>query len=222
MEGIAVRVPILAQALVATVFHGPHGVLVRFVDIQHLAAILRLVDVEHLTTADGSSAIRVEQVANLLHFEHVFAADALVATFVEDDGRIIPVIDNGVAHQLGTLMPTCSLHILLGITSRHGLDETDTVARLDVLLPRRHVHPTYKIAARLHHQGIAIVAEPGRHRDAHTRPLVAGALGIAVHHEYTVVEPYLALTEACLAEARPCNDRVDGRTVDHKRRLDSI
>ena len=222
MEGIAVFVPILAQPLVTTVFHGPHGVLVRFVDIQHLTTILRLVDVQHLTTADSPSAVRVELVANALHFKHVFAADALVATFVEDNGRIIPIIDDGVAHQFRTLVPTGTFHVLLSITGRHGLDQAHTVARLDVLLPRRHVHPAHEVSTRFHHQGIAVVAKPGRDRDAYARPLVACALGIAVHHKYTVVEPYLALTEARLTEASPCGDYVDGGTVDHEGRLHGI
>ena len=63
------------------------------------------------------------------------------------------------------------------------------------------MHPAHEVAARLHHKVVAIVAEPCRHRDTHAWPLVAGALGIAVHHQHAVVEPYLALAKLSLTEA---------------------
>ena len=65
--GVAPLVPVLSQTLVATILHGPHGVLLRLIDIQHLAAILRLVNIEHLTAANGAAAVRVVLVANGLH-----------------------------------------------------------------------------------------------------------------------------------------------------------
>ena len=103
VEGVAPLVPILAQALVAAVLHGPHRVFLALVDIQHLATILSLVDVQHLTAADGTAAVRVELVAYGLHLQHVLAADALVATLVEQDAGIVAVVDNGIAHQFGAL-----------------------------------------------------------------------------------------------------------------------
>ena len=187
MIGVAPFVPILAQALVATVLHRPHRVFLALVDIEHLTAILRLVDVEHLTTADGASAVGVVLVADGLHLQHVLAADALVAAFVEEDRGIIPVIDDRISHQLRALCPTRPLHILLGITGRHGLYQSNTVARLDVLLPRRHMHPADEVATRLHHQSVRVIAEPGRHAQSYARPFVRGALGIAVHHQHAVV-----------------------------------
>ena len=182
VEGVAVAVPVFAQTLVATVFHGPHGMLLRLVDIEHLAAIFRLVDIQHLPAADGSSAVWVVGVADLFQFEHVLTRDALVAALIEQNAGIVAVVDDGVAHQFLTLCPARTRHILLGIPGRHGLDQSHTVARLDVLFPWCDMHPAYQITARFHHQVIAIVAQPGRHRDAYTGPLVAGALGIAVHH----------------------------------------
>ena len=222
MERIAVGIPVFAQALVAAILHGPHGVLVRLVDVQHLTAIFCLVYIQHLTTTDGTSSMRVVLVANLLQLQHVFARDAFVAALIEQDTGIVAVVDDGVAHQLGTLVPARTGHILLGITGRHGLGQSHAVARLYVLLPGGDVHPAHHVTTRLHHQLVAVVAQPGRHGDTHAGPFVAGSLGIAVHHEYTVVEPYLALAKARLAEARPCNDLVDGRTIDHKSRFNSI
>ena len=84
MERIAILVPIFTQSLVTTVFHGPHRVLFAFVDIQHLAAVLCLIDVQHLTTADSTSTVWVVFVADSLQFQHVLAADALVATLIEE------------------------------------------------------------------------------------------------------------------------------------------
>ena len=83
VEGVAVAVPVFAQTLVATVFHGPHGMLLRLVDIKHLAAIFRLVDIQHLPAADGSSAVGVVGVADLFQFQHVLTRDALVAALIE-------------------------------------------------------------------------------------------------------------------------------------------
>ena len=154
VERVAVVVPVLAQTFVAAVLHGPHGVLLRLVDVEHFAAVLRLVDVEHLARADGSAAEGVVLVAYLLHLHHVFARDALVAALVEDDAGVVAVVDDGVAHQLGALCPTRTLHVFLSIAGRHGLQEAHAVARLDVLFPRRDVHPAHQIAVRLHHQSV--------------------------------------------------------------------
>ena len=83
MKRITLLIPVFAQALITTVFHRPHGVLLTFVDIEHLAAILSLIDVKHLTTTNGSSAIRIVLITDSLHFQHVFTTDTLVATLVE-------------------------------------------------------------------------------------------------------------------------------------------
>ena len=219
---VAILVPVFAQTLVATVLHRPHGVFLRLVDIQHLATILSLVDVEHLTAADSTSAMRVVRVANLLHLQHVLTADALVATLIEQDAGIVAVVDDGITHQLRALRPARPLHILLGITSRHSLRQSHTVARLDVLLPRGDVHPAHHVAPRLNHQAVRVVAKPGRYRQANARPFVRRSLGIAVHHHHTVVEPYLALAEAGLAETRTDVHVVDGRTIDHQTGPDGI
>ena len=138
----------------------------------------------------------------------MFTADALVAALVEEYGGIVAVIDDGIAHQLCALRPARPLHVLLGIAGGHGLDESHTVARLDILLPRSDVHPTHKVGSRLHHQTVGVVAEPGRDAHPYPRPLVRGALGIAVYHQHAVVEPYLAFAEAGLAETRAGDDLV--------------
>ena len=208
VEGVAVGVPIVAQSFVAAVFHGPHGVFVRLVDVEHLAAILRLVNVEHLAAAYGTSARRVVSVAYLFHLQHVFAADALVAALVEQYAGIVAVVDDGIPHQRRALLPARALHVLFGIACRHGLYESHAVARLDVLFPWRDVHPSHHVAARLHHQGVGVVAEPCRHGQPHCRPLVRRALGVAVHHQHAVVEPHFALAEARLAETGACGDAV--------------
>ena len=140
---VTLLVPILAQTLVATVFHRPHGVFFALVDIQHLATILGFVDIQHLATADSTSAVGVVSIANLLHLNHVFATDTLVTALVEQDRGIVAVIDDGIAHQGCSLLPARPLHIFLGIACRHGLDETHTVARLDILFPRGYVHPAH-------------------------------------------------------------------------------
>ena len=147
VEGIALLVPVLAQTLVAAVFHGPHGVLARLVDIEHLAAILRLVDVEHLARADGPATAGVVSVADGLELEHVLTADTLVATLVEEDTGVVAVVDDGVAHELGALGPPWSLHVFLGIAGRHGLWQSHAVARLHILFPRRDVHPSHHIGS---------------------------------------------------------------------------
>ena len=125
---ITVFIPILAQPLVATVFHSPHRMLVRLVDIQHLATIFCLIDVKHLTTANGTTAIGVVLVANCLQFEHVLSRDAFIATLIKKDTGIVAVIDDGIAHQFHALFPTGTSNILLSITSRHSLYQSYTVA----------------------------------------------------------------------------------------------
>ena len=221
MVGVAPLVPVFAQSLVAAVLHGPHGVLVRLVDVEHLAAVFGFVDVEHFAAADGTSAVGVVGVAQVFHLQHVLARDALVAALIEKDRGVVAVVDDGVAHQGHTLLPAGALHVFLRIAGRHGLDESHAVARLDVLFPGRDVHPAHQVAVRLHHESVAVVAQPGRHAQSHAGPLVAGALGIAVHHEHTVVEPGLALAKPGLAEAGADDDLVV-RSVETQRLLVGI
>ena len=153
----------------------------------------------------------------------MFARDTLIATLIEKYRRIVAVVNDGITHQGCTLLPARSLHIFLSITGRHCLDQSHTVARLDILFPRGDVHPAYQISTRLHHQVIAVVTQPGRHRQAHSRPFVRGALGIAVHHQYPVVEPDLSLCKARLTETGAGVDTVnDGAVVILQHRLDRI
>ena len=170
------------------ILHRPHRVL------------LALVDVEHLSTAAGSSAVRVELVADGFHLQHVLAAHALVTALVEDDARVVAVVDDGFLHQFQALFPSAVEDIFLCITCWHRLNQSHTVAALDVLFPRADVHPANQVTARFYHQFVAVVAQPGRNAHAHARPLVGGALRIAVHHDGTVVEIELAFTKLGFAE----------------------
>ena len=222
MIGIAVVVPVLAITFVATVFGSPHRVLLRLVDIEHLPPIFRFVDVEHLARADGTSTIGVVFVADGYHLQHVFTADALVTTFIEDDTGIVAVIYDGIAHQLLALLPLDALTILFCITCRHGLEQSDSVARLDILFPRGHMHPTDQITIGLHHQVVAVVAQPGWHTQSYGRPLIRGALGIAFQLEYAFVEPELPLSEAGLTEACSRGDFICSLTIHQQSRFDGI
>ena len=208
MIRIAIVIPIFTQALVATVLHSPHGVFLRLVDIQHLTTIFCLVDVQHLTASDGPTTIGVVDITDLLHLQHVLTADALVTTFVEEDTGVVAIIDDGIAHHFGALSPAWSFHVFLSITCWHGLWQTNAVARLDVLLPWCHVHPSHHVTTRLHDEPIAEVAEPCRYRQPDTRPLVRRTLSVAMNHHHTVVKPYLTFTEAGLAESRSCGHLV--------------
>ena len=143
----------------------------------------------------------VVEVADGLHLGHVDVGDILIATLVEDDGGVVAVVDDGIAHELHAVLPAASLDIFLGIAGGHGLDEAYAVARLDVLLPGGDMHPAYEVAATLHHLEVAVVAEPGGYAHAYAGPLVAGALGIAVDHEHAVVEAEEAVAKLGLAEA---------------------
>ena len=126
--GIAEFVPVFAQPFVAAIFGLYHGVVFALVDVEHLTAVFGFAHVEHLARTDGPSAMRVILVANGNHFEHVFTADGLVAAFVEDDTRIVAVVDDGVAHHLLALFPAAAVDIFFGITGREHLHETYSVA----------------------------------------------------------------------------------------------
>ena len=138
----------------------------------------------------------------------MLTTNGLVAAFVEDDARIVAIVDDGVAHQLDTLFPLATLTIFFRIASRHGLHQAHAIARLDVLLPRRDVHPAYQIGVAFHHHTVAIVAQPSRNAHAHTRPFVTGALGKTFHLDDAVVQPDHAIAEAGLAETGPRADFV--------------
>ena len=200
--GIALGIPILAQALVAAILHGPHRVLGRGVDVEHLATILGFVDVEHLAATDGSSAMRVVEVAHALHLYHVLPTDRFIAALVEEYAGVVAVIYDGIAHEFHAVLPLAPLSILFGIAGWHGLDEAHAVTRLHILLPWCHMHPPHEVGVALHHHAVRVVAEPCRHTHAHGGPLIAGTLGEALHHQHAVVEPYLTFGKACLAEAR--------------------
>ena len=150
----------------------------------------------------------VIHVTQLFHLQHVFSADTLVATLIEEDARVVAIVDNGVAHQRRALCPPCPLHVFLGVTGRHGLYESHAVARLHILFPRCDMHPAHEVATRLDNETVAIVTHPCRHADAHGRPLVAGALRVAVHHDNAVVEPYFALAKTSFTEACADDDLI--------------
>ena len=200
MERIAVLIPILAESLIAAIFGSPHRMLLALVDIKHFTAVFRFVNIEHLTRADGTSAERVELVADFLHLNHMFTADRLITTFVKQDTRVITVIDNGIAHQFRTLFPLAALTVFLRIAGRHGLNKADTVARLHILFPGSDVHPADKVRIAFHHEAIGVVTQPCGDGKPHCRPFIAGTLGIALHLDDAVVQPYLSPAELCLAE----------------------
>ena len=128
MVGIALFIPIFAESFVATIFHGPHGSALALVDVQHLASVVRFLDVQHLAAADGSASVGVVLVAQGLHLDHVFAADALVSAFIEDDAGVVAIVDDGIAHQLHALLPSRAFHIFLGVAGRHRLHQSHAVA----------------------------------------------------------------------------------------------
>ena len=214
--GIAEFVPVFAQPFVAAIFGLYHGVMFALVDVEHLTAVFGFAHVEHLARTDGPSAMRVILVANGNHFEHVFTADGLVAAFVEDDTRIVAVVDDGVAHHLLALFPAAAVDIFFGISGREHLHESHSVARLDILFPGGDVHPSHEVGVALDHEPVGVVAQPRRNRHAHTRPFVAGALGIALELDYPVVEPYLAVTETGLAESGRRHHFIDHFPVDQQ------
>ena len=147
MVRIALLIPVFTQTLVAMILHRPHRVLLTLVDVKHLAAIFSLVDVEHLSAAAGSAAVRVEFVADGFHLQHVFAAHTLITAFVEDDARVVAVVDDGFLHQFQALFPSAVEDILLCITCWHRLNQSHTVAALDILFPRADVHPANQVTA---------------------------------------------------------------------------
>ena len=103
VERITVGIPVFTQSFITAVFHGPHGVLLRFIDVKHLTAVLSLIDVKHLTTANSSSTMRIILITNGFHLQHMLTADTLIAALIEQDTGVIAVIDNGIPHQGSTL-----------------------------------------------------------------------------------------------------------------------
>ena len=61
------------------------------------------------------------------HLEHVLAADALVATLIEEYAGVVAVVYYGIAHQFGALCPSWSFHVFLSIAGRHSLYESHAV-----------------------------------------------------------------------------------------------
>ena len=70
----------------------------------------------------------------------------VVTTLIEEDRGVVAVVDDGITHHLGTLLPATVVDILLGIAGRHGLNQPETVERLDILFHRRDMHPTVEVA----------------------------------------------------------------------------
>ena len=200
MERIAVFIPIFTQSLITAIFGSPHRMLLALVDIKHLTAIFRFINVEHLTRTDGTTAKGVEFITDTFHLNHV-----LIAAFVKQNTRIITVINNSVAHQFRTLFPLASLTVFLRITGRHGLNETDTVARLHILFPGSDVHPADKVRIAFPHEAIGVVTQPCGDGKPHCRPFIAGTLGIALHLNNAVVQPDFSFTKLCFTETGTSN-----------------
>ena len=154
--------------------------------------------------------MRVVLVADDLHLGHVLFRNLVVATLVEDDGWVVAVIDDGIAHHLLTLFPATVVDILLSIAGRHGLDESQAVERLNVLFHRGDVHPAEEVTVALQHQAVRVVAHPRRNRDSYGRPLVGRALSKALQLQRAVVQAELAVLELRLAETGAGGGNVNG------------
>ena len=73
-------------------------------------------------------------------------ADLVVSAFVEDDRRVVAIVDDGIAHQHHAVIPTAVIYIFLRIAGRHRHHQTQAVERTNVLFARSDVHPAYEIA----------------------------------------------------------------------------
>ena len=63
------------------------------------------------------------------------------------------------------------------------------------------MHPTHEVRIALHHQMIAIIAQPGRYAHPDSRPFIACPLGKALHLNDTVIQPDHSFTEARFTES---------------------
>ena len=84
------------------------------------------------------------------------------------------------------------------------------------------MHPADDVAAALDHEVIGEIAEPRRQIDAEGRPLVGGALPVAMHIEGATVEGEHAVVERGFAEAGTGGDEVDGMAADGERGYDVV
>ena len=131
----------------------------------------------------------------------MFTADSFVATFVEQDTRVVAVINDCIAHQFHPLLPLASLTVFFRISGRHCLYQTYTVARFYILFPWSDVHPTNQVCISFYHQTIREVAQPGWYGQTHCRPFIAGTLCISLHLDNTVVQFYFSFNKACFTES---------------------
>ena len=76
-------IPILAQAFITAILHGPHRMMRTFVNIQHLSPILGITNIQHLTRTDCTPTMIIKLITYLLHLQHVFTADWFIATFIK-------------------------------------------------------------------------------------------------------------------------------------------
>lgn len=70
------------------------------------------------------------------------------------------------------------------------------------------MHPSHQVTASLNAKTVSIIGQPGRHADAYSGPLIAGALGVAVYQKDAIVEPNHALLVFGFAEAGRRNDLI--------------
>ena len=155
VERRRIIVPEQPRAFVAGILMHPNRLGCALIDVEHLAAILGHFARQHLSRADGPAAVRIVLIAHFLHLSHVIFADALVAALIEKNAGVVAVVDDGVAHQLDPLIPLPAFGIAFGIARRHRFDQAHAVARFDILLPRRDVHPANQVRIPIHHQFVA-------------------------------------------------------------------
>nr|GEU28280.1 hypothetical protein [Tanacetum cinerariifolium] len=206
------RVPEFTCALVARVFHRPHGDARAFVYVQHFAAVFGHAlqrGAEHFAAAGRAAAVRIEAVAQGLDLLHVRCADAAVAAFVKDDAGTVAVVDDGVAHDLEALLPASPGYVRFRVAGRHRLHQPDAVQRFRVLAPRRDMHPADQVGIALQRQRVAVVAQPRGHRQADGRPLVRRALGISFQLQHAVVQAHHAVRKTGLAKTGARDHAVD-------------
>ena len=148
--------------------------------------------------------------------------NGLIPAFIKHNTGIISIVDYCVTHQVGTLFPMVALRIFFGIPGRHRLEQTNTIARLDIPFPRSYVHPTYEIPVAFDDHTIAEITQPRRDRHPDRRPLVAGALRIAFHLQYAIVEVDFSFFKFSLSKTGFGTDFINDVTINFQHRFNRI
>ena len=173
--------------------------------VQHGSRVFALM--QRLLGVDGAAAhkpagMRIQPLPEQPHLPHVLRRNHIVSGFPEQDGRMVAIGDDHIAHQFHPLIPLAAGRFPLLIPGRLGTHHALPVTGPDIHRAGSHMHPPDMIGPAFTDPACVQIVHPFGHNPA-GRPFIGGPLGVAPQPDRAAVDQDPAVPViAHLPEAR--------------------